>query len=363
MTGGGDGRVYYATLDGQDQSTTTQPDDPLTALTLTLDGRVVTASVNGRVHCGRLRDGALTLIAQHDYPVTHLLLTGDGRALTGGEDGRVICSRLDGGGRVELVRHRGIVTELRLLGAGRFLTQGQDGKVWCARLDGSDLRLIADRSASRILAVTKDERVVSLVEDDNSARMYCARIEGGEAELIAALDGRVSTLALSPDGRIVTGSDDGRIYCTPLATGVPILLASHPKRVDQLMPTGDGRVLTPWCSPAASTSIRWRRRSSFKYSRYFHSSRLASRAPRPSRQRGLTPRCVWSDGRMCCARLEGGDLLELATLAFMRQPLLDGAGNVVYVTGARAETVCIVGLDGGPPGVLLSTARALRVLS
>ena len=53
----------------------------------------------------------------------------------------------------------------------------------------------------------------------------------------------VEQLALTDDGRVVTGGWDGRVYCARLGGGEPVLLAQHEGGVEQLVLTGDGRVI------------------------------------------------------------------------------------------------------------------------
>ena len=104
LSGGNDGRVYWARLDGGEPRLLAKHEGALSGvsqLALTSDGRVVPGGRAGRGACARLDKGEPRLLAQHEGElfggVSQLALTGDGRVVTGGNDGRVYCAQLDGG--------------------------------------------------------------------------------------------------------------------------------------------------------------------------------------------------------------------------------------------------------------------------
>ncbi len=51
-------------------------------------------------------------------------------------------------------------------------------------------------------------------------------------------------LALTGDGRVVTGGEDGRVYCARLEGGEPVALAQHDEGVRQLALIGNGRLVS-----------------------------------------------------------------------------------------------------------------------
>jgi hypothetical protein len=59
-----------------------------------------------------------------------------------------------------------------------------------------------------------------------------------------AADGPLSQLALTGDGRVVTGGWDGRVYCARLEGGAPVPLAQHDGEVRQLARIDDQRVVS-----------------------------------------------------------------------------------------------------------------------
>ena len=61
---------------------------------------------------------------------------------------------------------------------------------------------------------------------------------------LAQHHGEVEQLALTGDGRVVTGGRDGRVYCARLEGGEPVALAHHDGEVRHFVLTGDGRLVS-----------------------------------------------------------------------------------------------------------------------
>ena len=268
MTGGGDGQVFCARLDGREPVLLARH-EPLALidagvkhLALTSDGRVVTGGADGRVYCARLEGGEPVLLARHepllqnDGGVMQLALTSDGRVVTGGADGRVSCAQLDGGEPVLLAQHESGVAYLALTDDGRIVQGAQMARRTCVQLQGSELvhscstsmvgwtasadRRRARRDRRRWPGVLRaagwrgagNARAARRTGDTAGpdwrrrrcdwrldGRVYGARLEGGVPLLLTQHEGPVNQLAVIGDGCVVTGGKDGRVFSARLHGG------------------------------------------------------------------------------------------------------------------------------------------------
>ena len=91
------------------------------------------------------------------------------------------------------------------------------------------------------LAVLPDGRALSGSED-GTLRLW--DLASGESRVLAGHTGGVTALAVLPDGRALSGSDDGTLRLWDLASGESRVLAGHTHRVTALAVLPDGRALS-----------------------------------------------------------------------------------------------------------------------
>jgi hypothetical protein len=115
------------------------------------DGRVVTGGWDGWVYCARLDGGPPALVVDHEIGASHMQLVGDDRVVTGGRDGRVYCSPLDGSGPVLIAQHEGELHDLALIGDRQVVSAGEDALLFVSDLSASERRklFVADLALTR----------------------------------------------------------------------------------------------------------------------------------------------------------------------------------------------------------------------
>ncbi|HKI17804.1 MAG TPA: WD40 repeat domain-containing protein, partial [Isosphaeraceae bacterium] len=131
--------------------------------------------------------------------------------------------------------------EIRLAGLG----QGHALLCWRASLESPALvRTLSGHGRQvRALAVTGDGRVVS-GSDDGTVKLWDLN-SGQEQSTLSGHGGRVRALAVTGDGRVVSGSYDGTVKVWDLNSGQEqSTLSGHGGRVRALAVTGDGRVVS-----------------------------------------------------------------------------------------------------------------------
>lgn len=126
-------------------------------------------------------------------------------------------------------RHRGYVSGLAILAQQRRLVSaGTDGRlVWWDPIAGIPLREIAVGARPMAVAVSTDERLLAVVDDDRWLRLFDAQT----GTLVAAHEGHpewtvkhtpssLYCVAFSPDGRLVASGDrTGLVLLRETATG------------------------------------------------------------------------------------------------------------------------------------------------
>ena len=148
------------------------------------------------------------------------------------------------------IRNRAFLLGLELLARGaetRLASSGQGHALlrWRASLESPALvrTLSGHGRGVNALALTGDGRVVS-GSDDGTVKVWDLN-SGQEQRTLSGHGGRVRALALTGDGRVVSGSDDGTVKVWDLNSGQEQrTLSGHGGRVRALALTGDGRVVS-----------------------------------------------------------------------------------------------------------------------
>jgi len=225
--------------------------EPVSAVAVLPDGRVVSAGEDGRVLVwdpARPGSGPVQL-GRHDGPVDAVAVLRDGRVVSGGRDHWVLVwdpSR-PGSGPVKLGRHGEPVRAVAVLPDGRVVSGGDDDRVlvWDPSQPGSD-PVELGRWVFAVAALP-DGRVVSGGVDGWVLVWDPARRKKADPVKLGRHDGPVGALAVVPDGRVVSGGVDGWVLVWDPARrkkADPVKLGRHNRRVNAVAVLPDGRVVS-----------------------------------------------------------------------------------------------------------------------
>ena len=177
-------------------------DTAVNAVTMLPDGRVATASQDGRIGVWRAgEDRPGTVYEGHQAPVVALAVSRDGRTLASASWDRTVRLWPLGGG------------EPRVL-------EGHEGNV-----NG--------------VAFTPDGRAVVSAGYDLTIRIW--PLDGG-SPTVATLPTPVASVTVAPDGEIVAGGADGTVYFLSPAGELRDQLKAHPAPLIAVAVSGDGKL-------------------------------------------------------------------------------------------------------------------------
>ncbi len=148
----------------------------------------------------------------HGGPVTQVVFAPDGRHLiSAAADGRLRVFATAGGPMVqEMRKHLSRVRGLAVSPDGKLLASAGDDhllRVWDARTGRSMHALFGHLSGVAAVAFSPDGLAVASAGDDQTVRLWEAR--SGRALMTWSGSGPLGSLAFLPDGRLVTGGQDG----------------------------------------------------------------------------------------------------------------------------------------------------------
>jgi cytochrome c len=182
----------------------------------------------------------------HGGPVRALAIAPDGKvAISGSFDTAVIRWSLEKGAASEVLRfHDGAVNAVALLRDGRVASSGEDARIaiWkpgetkpAAVLEGHKAPVVA-------LAVSPDGAMLASASWDHTARLW--PLAGGEARVLEGHKGNVNGVAFTPDGRsIVTVGYDAALRIWPLMGGAPGIV-TLPTPLNTVAIAPDGEIVT-----------------------------------------------------------------------------------------------------------------------
>jgi cytochrome c len=196
-----------------------------------------------------LTAGAATAFAQlrgHGGPVRGLAITADGNtAISGSFDTSVIRWSLEKNAAVEVLRfHDGAVNAVAIVRGGRAATSGEDTRIaiWqpgevkpVAVLHGHKAPVVA-------LAVSADGKLLGSASWDHTARLW--PLDGGEPRVLEGHKGNVNGIAFTPDGQsVVTAGYDATLRIWSLAGGDAEII-TLPTPLNSVAIAPDGEIIT-----------------------------------------------------------------------------------------------------------------------
>jgi WD40 repeat protein len=222
------------------------------AVAVLADGRVVTGGQDGAVRVWDPADpaGSPVELGRHDSEVWAVAVLPDGRVVTGGQNRRVrVWDPADpGASPVELGSHGGWVRAVMVLADGRVVTAGDDQLlVWQPAAPGvgpAKLGHLPYWSRVLTVALLPDGRVVTGLVD-RQVLVWDPDHPGADPVKLGSHDGAVRAATVLPDGRVVTGGDDGLVLMwDPDHPGTaPAGLGLHEGPVYAVAVLPDGRVV------------------------------------------------------------------------------------------------------------------------
>jgi cytochrome c len=182
----------------------------------------------------------------HGGPVRALAIAADGTtAVSGSFDTSAIRWSLTRNTALQVLRfHDSAVNAIALVPHGRIVTGGVDGRIaiWQPGLPTPE-RVIEGHSAPIVgLAVSPDGKTVASASWDRSVRLW--PLVGGEARVLNGHQDNVNGVAFLPDGKtLVSAGYDLTVRIWPLTSGSPTVV-TLPTPLNSVAVTPDGEIVT-----------------------------------------------------------------------------------------------------------------------
>ena len=140
--------------------------------------------------------------------------------------------------------HEGSVNALALLPDGRFATAGEDGRValWTPGADRPATVFTGHTAPVVALAASPDGKTLASASWDHTVRLW--PLAGGEPRVLEGHQQNVNGVAFTPDSRfVVSASYDLTVRVWPLAGGAPTI-ATVPSPLNSVAVAPDGEIVT-----------------------------------------------------------------------------------------------------------------------
>ena len=175
-----------------------------------------------------------------------LAISADGtRAVSGSFDTAAIRWSLERNAAEQVLRfHDGAVNAVAILKDGRIVTAGEDARIAISKPgEPQPSAVLTGHSAPIVaLAVSPDGTVLASASWDHTARLW--PLAGGTPRGIEGHGQNVNGVAFTPDGRaLVTAGYDATLRITPLAGGAPVI-ATLPTPLNTVAVAPDGGIVT-----------------------------------------------------------------------------------------------------------------------
>jgi cytochrome c len=182
----------------------------------------------------------------HGGPVRALAITQDGTsAISGSFDTSAIRWSLDKGAATQVLRfHDGAVNAVALLRDGRAVTSGEDTRIaiWQPGEPKPAAVLQGHKAPVVSLAVSPDGATIASASWDHTARLW--PLAGGEPRVLEGHRDNVNGVAFTPYGKsVVTAGYDATLRIWPLAGGAPEVV-TLPTPLNTVAVAPDGEIVT-----------------------------------------------------------------------------------------------------------------------
>jgi cytochrome c len=214
---------------------------PVRALAISADGaQALSGSFDGTaIRWSLATNAALEVLRFHAGAVNAVALLQDGRAATAGEDGRIAIWQP--GARqpsAVLEGHQGPVVSLALSADGTLLASASwdhTARLW--PLAGGAPRVM-EGHAQNVNGVAFMSRALATAGYDATLRIF--PLAGG-APVIATPPTPLNSVAVAPDGTIITAGGDGKVYLLSAAGAIEAEIEALPTPIIAVAVAGDGK--------------------------------------------------------------------------------------------------------------------------
>ena len=257
LSAGGDRAVKRWDNAGHTAGMTLTVDEGVSALAVVpgTEGRlIVTGSIDGSIRVYNLTAGLPMLrMDTHSGPVETVAVSPAGRFIAaGGVDGHIrVFDRRTGMTLADVRAHSDAVRSVCFASDDLLISGSADRtlRMWNVRSDRFGvlvtyhLQIAAHDGSVNQVAVSPDGRLLGSVSEDGYLKTW--RPDGGLMDRVRVSPRPVFALAFSPDGRtIATGDDEGRIKLWNSSNGTPVpFTGGHDRAIRALAWSADGETL------------------------------------------------------------------------------------------------------------------------
>jgi cytochrome c len=239
---------------------------PVRAVAVSGDGKIAVSGSfdTSAIRWSLERDSAEQVLRFHDTAVNAVTMLTDGRMATASQDGRIGVWR---GGEERpgtiFEGHQGPVVALAASPDGATLASASwDRTVRLWPLDGREPRILEGHEGNvNGVAFTPDGRAVVSAGYDFTLRLWPLN---GDTPTVVTLPAPVSSVTLAPDGEIIAGGADGTVYFLSPSGELRDQVKAHPAPLIAVAVSGDGTLVA---AAGIQSSIWILERSSRKIAR------------------------------------------------------------------------------------------------
>lgn len=185
----------------------------VTHLSLLSNENLASASADGEIILWPQDGGAIKVLQGHDDQVTCLIVSSDGRLISGSADHTIRLWNPDGTPANVLQGHTGSVTCVIELSGGWLASGSEDGTIRQWTPDGETNAVFKRKyteSAVTCLTLVPNRKGVAVGYEDGRVLVWKTTSDHESTNFKHAK--RVTCLITLPDGRFVSGSDDGMLF-------------------------------------------------------------------------------------------------------------------------------------------------------